>query len=111
MEYTKLEYIESTGTQYIDTGVKFGTGFACDIKFNMLSTSGDVDLLSSGVDENYLLVSCLNGTPRIYLNGSASRDITTVQSTACRLSTFFPLKRILPAYFLLRSTTPGLLKY
>ncbi len=80
-EYTEVEYIESTGTQYIDTGVKFGTGFACDIKFNMLSTSGDIDMLSSGVDENYLLVSYLNGTPCIYLNGSASKNITMPYNT------------------------------
>ena len=75
-EFTEVEYIESTETQYIDTGVKFGTGFACDIKFNMLSTSGDIDLLSSSQNDNYLLVSYLNGTPRIYLNGSASKNIT-----------------------------------
>lgn len=80
-EFTEVEYIESTETQYIDTGVKFGTGFACDIRFNMLSTSGDIDLLSSGVDENYLLISYLNGTPRIYLNGSASKNITMPYNT------------------------------
>lgn len=78
--YKKLEYIESTGTQYIDTGVKFGTGFSCDIKFNMLSTSGDIDILSSAQNDNYLLVSYLNGTPRIYLNG-ASRNITMPYNT------------------------------
>ena len=80
--YTKLEYLQSTGTQYIDTGVKFGADFACDIKFNMLSTSGDIDILSSAQNDNYLLVSYLNGTPRIYLNSSsASRNITMPYNT------------------------------
>ena len=78
--YKKLEYLQSTGTQYIDTGVKFTAGFSCDIKFNMLSTSGDIDILSSSRNDNYLLVSYLNGTPRIYLNG-ASRNITMPYNT------------------------------
>lgn len=79
--YIKLEYLQSTGTQYIDTGVKFTTGFSCDIKFNMLSTSGDIDILSSAQNDNYLLVSYLNGTPRIYLNGTALKNIAMPYNT------------------------------
>ncbi len=32
--YTRLEYIESTGTQYIDTGVAYTDGISIDIKFS-----------------------------------------------------------------------------
>ncbi|MBQ7245033.1 MAG: hypothetical protein IJS34_01530, partial [Alphaproteobacteria bacterium] len=32
--YTELEYIESTGTQYIDTGVKLTSSHTVEIKFN-----------------------------------------------------------------------------
>lgn len=35
--YTQLKYIESTGTQYIDTGVSGGTNAAYEIKFNPLT--------------------------------------------------------------------------
>lgn len=79
--YKRLQYIQSSGTQYINTGVKFTTGFSCDIKFNMLSTSGDIDILSSAQNDNYLLVSYLDGKPRIYLNGSALKNITMPYNT------------------------------
>lgn len=32
-EYTELEYIESTGTQYIDTGIKLAPGYTVKLKF------------------------------------------------------------------------------
>ena len=35
--YSQLEYIESTGTQYIDTGVSGGENAAYEIKFNPLT--------------------------------------------------------------------------
>ena len=35
--YSQLEYIESTGTQYIDTGISGGTNAEYEIKFNPLT--------------------------------------------------------------------------
>ena len=42
--YTQLEYIESTGTQYIDTGLSMPNGFRVvgDIKITDLSKPGNV---------------------------------------------------------------------
>ena len=37
--YTQIEYLESTGTQYIDTGVKFNITHSYDLKLNTLSSS------------------------------------------------------------------------
>lgn len=41
-EYTELAYIESTGTQYIDTGVSGGTTAAYEIKFDALDSQATV---------------------------------------------------------------------
>lgn len=35
--YTQLNYIQSTGTQYIDTGASFSNGVRVEIKFNLTS--------------------------------------------------------------------------
>ena len=36
-KYQRLEYVESTGTQYIDTGISSGTNAEYEIKFNPLT--------------------------------------------------------------------------
>lgn len=40
--YKELEYIQSTGTQYIDTELTFPTGFKLDTKLNITSVSNSV---------------------------------------------------------------------
>ena len=42
LSYTELEYIESTGTQYIDTGLDISNGL--DIEINYLLTSAGTEL-------------------------------------------------------------------
>lgn len=69
-EFTEIEYIEANKQQWIDTGIKFETGFSAEVKFNMLDTANDTDVLSSGGSDNWLLISWLKGSPRIYLNGT-----------------------------------------
>lgn len=39
-EYQEVEYIQSSGTQYIDTGVVATSGFAIDIKINIDTVTG-----------------------------------------------------------------------
>ena len=41
--YTQLEYIQSTGTQYIDTGIVAKTGHTANIGFNRTDTPNDLE--------------------------------------------------------------------
>lgn len=46
--YTQISYIESTGTQYIDTGVSGGTNAAYEITFNPLSANVGYEMFFAG---------------------------------------------------------------
>ena len=57
--YTELEYIEATGTQYIDTGITGRNGLSVEFSFNPLS------LLSA---DSSTIIGCTNGSnQRMYL--------------------------------------------
>lgn len=57
--YTELEYIEATGTQYIDTGITGRNG---------LSVEFDFEALSRLSDDNSTIIGCTNGSSqRMYL--------------------------------------------
>lgn len=58
-EYTQLDYIESTGTQYIDTGVSGGTNASYEIKFNPLATAANAW-------EQYFCGAKVSTIPKIY---------------------------------------------
>lgn len=45
--YTQLEYIESTGTQYIDTGISAPNGFYTHIKMQWCDNAADQPILAS----------------------------------------------------------------
>lgn len=75
-EYTELEYIESTGTQFIDTGV-FGEAIGTyEIKFNMLN-NGYQNY------EMYFAGDLSAKAPKLYLNGDTDiiADIGTAVYT------------------------------
>lgn len=57
--YTRLEYIESTGTQYIDTGLKWKYGYSINLDFTSINNKG-----------NYCLFGASNGSA--YNNGEVS---------------------------------------
>lgn len=59
--YTEVEYIETDGTQYIDTGVIGGNGVSAEISVSVLSP-----LPSSGVG----IISSTDGSQRCYLEAS-----------------------------------------
>ena len=46
--YTELEYIESTGTQYIDTGVQVKSGYRIEAKFNHTPNSKSFNAVFGG---------------------------------------------------------------
>lgn len=47
LEYTEVEYLESTGTQYIDTEVKPTNGMKLDLTMALTSTGGDQKFFGS----------------------------------------------------------------
>ena len=55
-DYTRLEYVESTGAQYIDTGVQAKSGISAEGDFAWLASSNDTALLGAiGNSTQYLL--------------------------------------------------------
>lgn len=60
--YTALEYIESTGTQYIDTGITGGTVGTYEIKLNTLGTS------TSAYEQYFAGKKTSPAIPKLYLN-------------------------------------------
>ena len=79
-----VEYVESTGTQYIDTGIRGRCNTSADMRIKCLSTN-DVSFLSSRTDSNntrFLLCSTL---PQYYMGHrsySASRDKSSLSCLA-----------------------------
>ena len=64
--YTQVEYIESSGTQYIDTGVTGGANACYEIRFNMLNA------LAVNY-EHYFAGSNVQTVPKLfYLNGDTT---------------------------------------
>lgn len=64
--YTEVEYIESTGTQYIDTGISAPNGFSCDLTISfdqigqMKGIIGSHDV-AAPYNRNYLAITVSNG--------------------------------------------------
>lgn len=50
--YTELEYIKSTGTQWIDTGIKCKSNLKCEVKFSTQKISGGCFFGNSGSGES-----------------------------------------------------------
>ena len=64
--YTEVEYIQSTGTQYLDTGISAPTGFSCEITIafdqigQMKGIIGSHDV-AAPYNRNYLAITVSNG--------------------------------------------------
>lgn len=80
--YTQLEYIESTGTQYIDTGITPSDDMEFEIEYQVTSGKGKlygVEIL--GIIFDAYNVTQTSGTLRAFRhsnNGGTITDITTV---------------------------------
>ena len=75
--YTQLEYIESTGTQYINTGVVFDSNKEVEIAFQYISHDGTYNDLfgissAGSIPKSYLFRVDRNGNVNIYIG----RDLT-----------------------------------
>ena len=68
-EYRQVEYIESTGTQWIDTGVAAKASLKTQIKFNMTENTGE-SIFGSGTDDGSDLIDYrfFNHEGRAYLD-------------------------------------------
>lgn len=64
-DYERLAYIESSGTQVIDTGVQGGSNAAYEIRFNPLG-------VRASTFEQYFAGDAAATTPKLYANGSDS---------------------------------------
>lgn len=62
-EYTELEYIETSGTQWIDTGITSTSTMVSQIKFNLLSTSSSSHVYGYRKANDY-------ESYRLFFNGS-----------------------------------------
>ena len=68
--YRQVEYIESSGEQYIDTGFKPNqdTSIIVDIAFNTTTTQGAYGARTSGSSKAFTLIWMTNGYYRFYYN-------------------------------------------
>ena len=63
--YIPVEYLESTGTQWIDTGVNAETGVSCELKASYTKLKGNATLLGASKDPNrFYLVNIDNPSLR-----------------------------------------------
>jgi len=73
-EYTQLDYIASTGTQYIDTGLTFNnSNFSYEIKFRLTSITEGGSIL--GINKSVSSLTISNG--KFMLNGTVLTDADT----------------------------------
>lgn len=76
LPYIELEYIESTGTQYIETGISGGTNASYELWFNPLTTY-------VGNFEQYFAGDSYSPIPKIFRNrvAIAGRDVVIAQTS------------------------------
>ena len=84
--YQQVEYIESTGTQYIDTGIKTNTTTSrYETKINPSLVSGTIGIFgtrnSSSANQSSMNVFIINGTFRLdWLNGAIGSSVRDISS-------------------------------
>ena len=75
--YTQLEYIESTGSQYIDTGIHPNQNTSVELDMQLLTEStGTVRFFGSRTDSQIYILNTNGGTWQ-WFYGSSSADATT----------------------------------
>lgn len=85
-EYQQIEYIESTGTQYIDTGIKTNTTTSrYETKINPSSVSGTMCIFgtrnNTTADQRAMNVFIIDGTFRLdWLSGNGSYTVRNISS-------------------------------
>ena len=87
--YRQLEYIQSTGTQYIDTGYASSSGFIADIKLSITSFSSYQTIigshnLASPWGRNYIATN--SNTIEVGLCGVSSLTYTLTENTPYLIS-------------------------
>ena len=78
-EYTQVEYIQNSGTQYIDTGFKpnLTNGFKIEVDYTPNHATARGCLLSNYAANNHVSYEIANGNQRIYIyNGSVDKVIS-----------------------------------
>lgn len=80
--YTRLQYIQSSGTQYIDTGISGGTNAEYEIVFDTLGlTTTKYDQYFAGDKEAAIPKLYLNGSVQIESHSSGSNVTTSLFSS------------------------------
>ena len=79
--YTRLEYIQTTGTQYIDTGVQSSpTSLRVKMEFEYTAAHDTASLFGSSIGAQYTIVPY--GPPTFYVAGSSAiSQLSTVLNT------------------------------
>lgn len=83
-KYTPVEYLESTGTQYINTNYYITSLMKLDFNIQLKSTSGDQKFIGSYGNHDGFVLGTLGGLWRI---GSGVSDDWTIQDTNATLTT------------------------
>lgn len=82
-KYTHVEYLESTGTQYINTEYYVKSTMMLDFNMSLKSTSGDQKFIGSYGNHNCFVLGVLSGLWRI---GSGISDDWAIQDTNATLT-------------------------
>lgn len=73
--YTQVEYIESTGTQYIDTGIAPTTATAVDFMFNLVKYENQKAFFGQGWSNSRYLFNQQNSNFHFHGGGALSGDL------------------------------------
>ena len=89
--YTELEYIESTGTQYIDTGYipDPGCEIWTDFALSSSRTYGSVYQLQDTATSNYILRQNVSSKSLQFYGGSVRDKTVTEEIVAGQRNTFY----------------------
>ena len=81
--YTTLEYIESSGTQYIDTGISGNTNAAWEIQMNSLATAATMWEQYFAGSKPSTVPNLGDITPNTYLDGIGSSCVSGTSNVLC----------------------------
>ncbi len=79
--YTRLEYLESTGTQWIDTGITPTNNTGVTIDFQYTNTSGTEQLLCGAVGNNFVIDRVASQFAYAYRTGYGLDELFNVTTT------------------------------
>lgn len=93
INYQKLEYIQTTGTQYIDTGIKCKSSLKFQTKFSTTNLSGGTFFGNKGSGErNAFRFFATNSSNRWYLDFGSGENLNRIYGGSAAINTLYEVE-------------------